>query len=489
MALPGWIFKQIDAGPRDREKTVAKKRFLLQSDRYESVQLLIWQGFFVRDRLLRWIQSPLALLLPIPLWALVMGLVFYHNDRTLLHAGFDLARQRGEVAYQLILTMRHWNAGHGGVYVPLTEETPENPWLEVPEKTITSPEGVVLTKLNPAYMTRQIADMLRGSELEIHLTSHQLVNPYNKPDPWESRALTRLEASGQDSIVEIVDDRFRYMAPLRIDESCMPCHEQWGYQVGDMRGGLSVSFPVSYAERLTENLRRDSILIHFIAFALLSLTGLAALIGLRRLLVSLQQEREERETIIVERTASLKQEICEHRRSQEALSYLAHHDELTGARNRRWILALLKEQCEKSTASPLALLLLDIDHFKYINDNYGHQIGDQVLITFVSRLQADLRRADQLGRYGGEEFLVVLPGASYKEAGLIAERLRKTIANAAFLIEGKSLHVTTSIGVVWVDADDQVTPDEMISRADTALYLAKQTGRNRVVYWNSQMED
>lgn len=268
----------------------------------------------------------------------------------------------------------------------------------------------------------------------------------------------------------------------------MPCHAGWGYQVGDMRGGLSVSFPVTYAERLTDNLRRDSILIHLVAFILLSLTGLAALIGLRRLLTSLQKEREERETIIVERTASLKQEISQHRRSQEALSYLAHHDELTGARNRRWILTLLNEHCEQSTPEPLALLMLDIDHFKFINDNYGHQIGDEVLITFVSRLQADLRRADQLGRYGGEEFLIVLPGAGPEEARLIAERLRQTIANAAFLIEGKSLHVTTSIGVACADADEQLTSDEMISRADTALYLAKQTGRNRVVHWTPGME-
>mgnify|MGYP002152310008 CR=1 FL=1 len=442
----------------------------------------------MRDRLIRLLQSPFALLFPVPFWALVVGLLYYHNDQTLQHAGFDLAMQRGEVAFQLVQVMRHWNSEHGGVYAPLTERTPENPWLDVPEKTITSPEGVVLTKLNPAYMTRQIAETLRGGELEIHLTSLKLMNPGNKPDDWETRALTRLEQSGGKSFVEIVGDRFRYMAPLHIEPACMYCHAKMGYQVGDMRGGLSVSFPISHAQRLTTNLRRDSVLIHGIAFLLLSVTGIAALIGLRRLLGSLQHERDERESIIVDRTSNLQQEIKRHRRSQEALSYLAHHDELTGAHNRRWIMAQLNHLTESDQTQPLSVLMLDIDFFKRINDSYGHQMGDEVLVTFVSRLKAHLRQGDLMGRYGGEEFLILLPGAAADEAEQVAQRLRHAIVDTEFLIEGQSLSVTTSIGMSWCEADATLAADELISRADTALYMAKQTGRNRVVRWCEQME-
>ncbi|WP_354406873.1 diguanylate cyclase [Marinobacterium sp. MBR-111] len=443
----------------------------------------------MRDRLIRLLQSPLALLFPVPFWALVVGLLYYHNDQTLQHAGFDLAMQRGEVAFQLVQVMRHWNSEHGGVYAPLTERTPENPWLDVPEKTITSPEGVVLTKLNPAYMTRQIAETLRGGELEIHLTSLKLMNPGNKPDDWETRALTRLEQSGGKSFVEIVGDRFRYMAPLHIEPACMYCHAKMGYQVGDMRGGLSVSFPISHAQRLTTNLRRDSVLIHGIAFLLLSVTGIAALIGLRRLLGSLQHERDERESIIVDRTSNLQQEIKRHRRSQEALSYLAHHDELTGAHNRRWILArlgYLKQEAEQCSGT-LAVLMLDIDYFKHINDRYGHQKGDEVLVTFVSRLQSELRQSDQLGRYGGEEFLVLLPDTSKSDAEKIAQRLRHAIADTPFQINDEVLDVTTSIGLACLEADVSLGQDELVGRADVALYLAKQTGRNRVVCWNDEM--
>lgn len=443
----------------------------------------------MRDHLFRLMQSRLALLFPIPFWALVVGLVYYHNDITLQHAGFDLARQRGEVAFQLIQTMRHWNAIHGGVYVPLTEQTPENPWLDVPDKTISSPDGVTLTKLNPAYMTRQIAELLSGSELEIHLTSLKLMNPGNRADPWEARALAQLDKNGSRSVVEIVGDRFRFMAPLYIDQSCLACHANMGYQIGDMRGGLSVSFSVDYAQRLTAQLRHDSILIHLVTFVLLSLTGVAALGGLRRLLISLQRERDERESIIVERTSSLKQEISRHRRSQEALSYLAHHDELTGARNRRWILEQLKarQHAAEQQQQPMSLLMLDIDHFKQINDRYGHQIGDEVLTTVVTRLQRGLRQVDQLGRYGGEEFLVVLPGAGQEEAERIAQRLRQTIADATFQIESHAIHITISIGLACMEAGVTLSQDKLISRADVAMYQAKQAGRNRVVCWSETM--
>lgn len=443
----------------------------------------------MRDRLLRLIQCRFALLFPIPFWALVVGLLYYHNDRTLQHAGFDLAMQRGEVAFELVQVMRSWNAGHGGVYAPLTEATPENPWLEVPEKTITSPEGVVLTTLNPAYMTRQIADMLSGGELEIHLTSRKLMNPNNRPDPWERQALIYLEQESANSVVDIVDDRFRYMAPLHIEQGCMACHATMGYELGDMRGGLSVSFPISYAHRLTSHLRRDSIVIHLMAFVLLSVTGMAALLGLRRLLGSLQGERDDRESIIVERTASLQREIKHHRRSQEALTYLAHHDELTSAYNRRRILGeLTRLQQEAAKHSrPLSLLMLDIDYFKRINDTFGHQIGDEVLVTFVSRLKNELRESDRLGRYGGEEFIVLLPGTPESEAEQVAERLRHAIADTDFKIEGQTLNVSASVGLATTEAEVVVTQDQLIGRADEALYRAKESGRNRVVRWAEEI--
>jgi diguanylate cyclase (GGDEF)-like protein len=131
--------------------------------------------------------------------------------------------------------------------------------------------------------------------------------------------------------------------------------------------------------------------------------------------------------------------------------------------------------------------MLDIDYFKHINDRYGHQKGDEVLVTFVSRLQSELRQSDQLGRYGGEEFLVLLPDTSKSDAEKIAQRLRHAIADTPFQINDEVLDVTTSIGLACLEADVSLGQDELVGRADVALYLAKQTGRNRVVCWNDEM--
>ncbi|WP_162299727.1 diguanylate cyclase [Marinospirillum perlucidum] len=432
----------------------------------------------LRQRFVQSILSPWILLLPLPFWAGVVGLIHLNSHQLIEDAGYELARQRGEVAFTLVQTMRHWNTQHGGVYVPLTEETPENPYLEVPEKNITTPSGVQLTTLNPAYMTRQLAELMQGSDLEIHLTSLRLMNRNNEPDAWERQALQTLQETDLKEYVEVEGDRFRYMAPLYITEGCMQCHEQLGYQVGEQRGGLSVSFPSSYIDPVTEQLHQESLFNHLLAWLLLTLTGSLALFGLGRLLRSLQQERNDREELITERTASLNEEIARSRQSENQLNYLAHHDELTGAKNRRWILNHLDRLLTEQQVFELAVLLLDIDHFKEVNDSFGHNIGDEVLKDFVEVLQSTLRGEDYLGRYGGEEFLIILPHANRDIAARVGQRVCETVAAASY--SSRSLKITTSIGIALTAASDQ-TSEDLINRADEALYQAKAAGRNHSV--------
>ena len=157
-------------------------------------------------------------------------------------------------------------------------------------------------------------------------------------------------------------------------------------------------------------------------------------------------------------------------------------DALTGLNNRRFLeshfASLLDEAVHKD--KPLSLMILDIDHFKLVNDNYGHDAGDEVLKAFGARIKRVVRVADLICRMGGEEFVVVMPNTSIDLAEVIAERIRSSIQGARFQIDasGRSIPVTVSIGLA--DRRNDVTPDVVYKRADKALYRAKTEGRNRI---------
>jgi two-component system cell cycle response regulator len=130
----------------------------------------------------------------------------------------------------------------------------------------------------------------------------------------------------------------------------------------------------------------------------------------------------------------------------------------------------------------MALMILDIDHFKSVNDNYGHDVGDTVLKEFAARLKRNIRGVDLACRFGGEEFVVLMPDTDYRQAEAIAERVRQSISERSFDIGAqRQLSVTVSAGVTLNEARSD-TPESLIKRADVALYRAKREGRNRVVF-------
>ncbi len=168
-------------------------------------------------------------------------------------------------------------------------------------------------------------------------------------------------------------------------------------------------------------------------------------------------------------------------KSQRDLKDLSMHDHLTGIFNRRAVLDKLSLEMPRAERekAPLSIAILDIDFFKKINDSFGHSAGDTVLKEFVKRILATIRPYDILGRYGGEEFLLILIGASGSSSATAFERVREAIGSEPFAIEGRDIEVRVSIGGAQFCYGETV--DALIERADKALYRAKEEGRNRVV--------
>ena len=168
--------------------------------------------------------------------------------------------------------------------------------------------------------------------------------------------------------------------------------------------------------------------------------------------------------------------------ARDALAQQATHDPLTGIFNRRAILDRLAQELSRAKRENgrLSLGMCDLDHFKKINDTYGHQVGDEVLVAFTQCIQGHLRAYDCFGRYGGEEFLVIAAGSGGQIEDNLYERLRAQVADTKMQTKAGTISITVSIGVA--PAAGQSTVDALLAAADAALYQAKADGRNRVAY-------
>ena len=169
--------------------------------------------------------------------------------------------------------------------------------------------------------------------------------------------------------------------------------------------------------------------------------------------------------------------------AQESLREQATHDALTGLWNRGAIFEILSREIERARrdGTPVAAIMADLDKFKNVNDTYGHQVGDTVLRESARRLADVMRQYDTVGRYGGEEFLIVIPDCESSQAAGIAERLRQCVADEPFEIAGGSLNVTLSLGVGALCGGECGSADSLLQAADGALYQAKNGGRNCAV--------
>ncbi len=190
----------------------------------------------------------------------------------------QIAKETASSFFKEIVTTRAWNAGHGGVYVYVDEETQPNPDLDVPHRDIYTTDSSHLTLINPAFMTRQISELAEeNNEILYHITSLKPIRLKNKADLWETTALEEFE-DGVTEVFEQTDFRdgkyYRYMAPLMVKEACMTCHSKQGYEVGQVRGGISVS--IDAQPIISKNTREISVLtfahVLFLIFGLFGIT-------------------------------------------------------------------------------------------------------------------------------------------------------------------------------------------------------------------------
>ena len=358
---------------------------------------------------------------------------------------------RARALYNSILLTRKWNAHYGGVQVEKKEGVESSLYVTAPEiKTI---DGKTYTMRNPTLMTREISEYAEKEGLfKFHITSLNPLNPANKADEFEKQALVSFESGEKEKYTtEKIQDRthFRYMAPLYVEEACLQCHEKQGYKTGQVRGGISVTFNI---EDMLD-IERTNILI--IVFLGVSVTGV--LLG-----------------FIFSSMLKLVRRI---RRARQEIEKMAITDVLTGVFNRGHLMTRFEEEFERAKRlnKDLSCIMLDIDHFKAINDRYGHLAGDRVLKEIANRIKDSIRVYDILGRYGGEEFLIVSPEADFNEKIKLAERIRNIIREN--LIKG--IKVTVSQGMSGIHKEDK-SKDDILKRVDKLLYKAKAAGRDSI---------
>jgi len=182
-------------------------------------------------------------------------------------------------------------------------------------------------------------------------------------------------------------------------------------------------------------------------------------------------------------------DVSELTRAKHALEEMALHDQLTGLANRRKLYDrfLIEVARLKRLSSPLSLLVVDVDWFKSVNDRFGHLAGDECLKLLADLFVTTLRESDLVARFGGEEFIVLLPETSQEEAVLVAEKLRETVASTDLNLKGAAepLRLSVCAGIATMRPENILSLDDMIEAADKAAYSAKTAGRNRIAVCES----
>ena len=405
----------------------------------------IWKPFLVN----------LCLIILLFFLGIFIGLFF--RQKQLLESEM-LTRARAHLT-NLTVT-RKWTSQHGGIYVEKKPGVESSPFTEDPE--ITSTDGTVYIKKNSAMLTRELSELAKAEDGHtFRITSLRPLNPLNTPDEFERQGLLAFESGTKETHTkETIGDTiyFRYMAPLVITKECLGCHAEKNYREGDIRGGLSVKFDITKSQKEMK-----------LNYTLLFFFSIAILISLFSTIYSLVRKL-----------------IGRLREALQIIHRMATTDDLTQLFNRRHFFNRFNDEVQRSIRykHSMGIVMMDIDHFKKVNDDHGHHTGDMVLQQISVLLTQESRKSDIVARYGGEEFIVLLPETDQDGACAMAEKFRKRISELVITVDSQtSISLTASFGVL--DLDYELLRainhhEKLIQLADKVLYQAKSKGRNRV---------
>jgi diguanylate cyclase (GGDEF)-like protein len=359
----------------------------------------------------------------------------------------------------LVAATTSWTVEHGGAWAPAGPSSVMSPFLAGTgvSAEATTTDGRVFVLNSHGEVAKDLSEeMARAGGAAFRLVSLQPMDPGNSPDAWERTALIALGGGSPEEWSQTTSGTtpvFRYMRPLRVESGCLPCHGAQGYRIGEVKGAVSVIVPL-------DNLTKDQeVNVGFIAGGgVLFALGLAALAS--GFVWRLQRQVRD---------------------AQSALVEAATVDELTGTWSRRHTMERLGIEIERAERSgePLALIMADIDRFKVVNDTYGHAAGDTVLAQVTRRIGQTMRPYDILGRIGGEEFLLIAPGADPDAALALAERARLAVSSSPISTDRGAVNASVSMGVTVVVPGEPSALDRALGRADAALYASKEGGRGR----------
>lgn len=525
-------------------------------------------------------------------WTAIISLSTLWNIRVLRQQTNELATNTARASFNKDQAYRLWATSHGGVYVEPDERTPPSPWLaHIPDRDLETTDGKKLTLMNPAYMLRQMMnDYSELYGIKGRITGLIYLNPINEPDEWEKAALRSFER-GSKEVIEYNsingEPHLRLMRPMVMKEGCMKCHGHLGFKVGDIRGGVGVSVP------MTPYLEAEARAITIVKGSHLGLwlMGIAVIGGIARRgwLKRLEEQKIQDELtlsarvfenglegiMITDRSGTIlrvnpmfsqitgyspeevlgknprifksdrydKQfyrnmwdkliregnwqgefwnrrkdgsgfavwedistvydengdiahyiavfrDITEKKEADERIYRLAHYDVLTGLPNRLLFNDRLRNAIQRAlrSKSRFGLLFIDLDHFKNVNDTFGHPSGDELLKIVAERIQACLRKQDSVGRLGGDEFAVLIEGD--ERLPRIEQVATKIISVLGELItiRGSSVFVSASIGIAVFPLDG-TDLSSLMKNADTAMYRAKESGRNNYRFYDQAMSD